>query len=166
VTALLALLVLATAPLQVAITTSLVRDPLAAPVLPVALIAAWAAARRPEEAWPAILLPAVVLGVASEERVGWFLVALLPAPLLAAFAVRRLRPRVNGLWRRVSAACAAAAGGAVAYALVLALAGGLGGTLYDHAGPLLATGVLSALLAGVATLGFWPLRPRERGLFA
>lgn len=165
-TALLVLLVLVTAPIQIAITTSLVRDPLAAPVLPVALIAAWAATRRPEETWPAILLPAIVLGAASEERVGWFLLALLPGPLVAAVAVRRLRPRVNGLWRRISVAGGAGAAGAIAYGLVLAVAGGLGASLVTHAGPLLATGALSAAVAAVAALAFWPLRPRERDLFA
>ncbi|MCA9857533.1 MAG: hypothetical protein KC458_09675, partial [Dehalococcoidia bacterium] len=85
----LVLLVVLSAPLQAAITTALVRDPLAAPVIPVVLVAAWGAVRRPDETWPAILLPAVVLGVASEERVGWFLLALLPAPLIATLGAKR-----------------------------------------------------------------------------
>src|SRR5688500_12435934 len=54
------------------------------PLLPLAMLAAWAAARGPDEAW-AVLLPApLVLGLASDERVGWFVLALTPTPLLAA----------------------------------------------------------------------------------
>ena len=76
---LLLALTLAAAPVQAAITTALFRDPLAAPVLPVALIAGWAVMRDVRETWPALILPAVVLGVTSEERVGWFLLSMLPA---------------------------------------------------------------------------------------
>ena len=164
-TAILVLLALAAAPLQAAITTALVRDPLAAPVLPVALVTAWAAMRRPEETWPAILLPAVVLGVASEERIGWFLIALLPAPLVAAFAVRRFRPKVTGFWRRALTAGAAAALSALLYASTLAVVGGIGGELPERAGALFATAVVSGTIAILVAVCFWPLRPRQRGLF-
>lgn len=164
-TAILVLLALAAAPLQTAITTALVRDPLAAPVLPVALVAAWAAMRRPEETWPAILLPAVVLGVASEERVGWFLIALLPAPLVATFAVGRFQPKVTGFWRRALTAGASGALGALLYASTLAVVGGIGGELPQRSGALLAAAVVSGAMAVVVAACFWPLRPRERGLF-
>jgi len=165
VTAVLVMLALVSAPLQAAITTALVRDPLAAPVIPVALVAAWAAVRRAEETWPAILLPAVVLGVASEERVGWFLIALLPAPLIASVAVRRFRPKVTGFWRRTVTAGGAAALAAVLYASTLAVVGGIGGELPERAGALLATSVASGLLAVLVAACCWPLRPRSRGLF-
>ncbi len=164
-TAILVLLALAAAPFQAAITTALVRDPLAAPVLPVALVAAWAAMRKPEETWPAILLPAVVLGVASEERIGWFLIALLPAPLVASFAVRRFRPKVTGFWRRVLTAGGAGALAAVLYACTLAVVGGIGGELPERSGALLAAAVVSGAISLVVAACFWPLRPRQRGLF-
>ena len=164
-TVILVLLALAAAPLQAAITTALVRDPLAAPVLPVALVTAWAAMRRPGETWPAILLPAVVLGVASEERVGWFLIALLPAHLVASLAVRRFRPKVTGFWRRALTAGAAAALGALLYACTLAVVGGIGGQLPERSGALLATAIVSGAIAVVVAICFWPLRPRQRGLF-
>lgn len=161
---LLVVLTLLASPVQAAIATSLVRDPLAAPVLPIALVAGWAAMRRAEETWPAILLPAVVLGAASEERVGWFLVALLPAPLIAAVLVRRFK-RATGFWRRTLTAGGAAAAAAVLYACVLALAGGVGGELPERSGALVAAATASALVALVASACCWPLRPRRRGLF-
>lgn len=170
-TLILITLALLLAPVQAAISTALVRDPLAAPVLPVALVAAWAVIRRgedrrSEEVWPAIVLPAVVLGVASEERVGWFLLALLPAPALAAVGTRQIRPRVAGLLRRVGIAAGIAALGAMAYAVVLATAAGLFRELPSSAPSLLATGLGSALLASLTVVAFWPLRSRPRGLFS
>lgn len=164
-TAILVLLALAAAPLQAAITTALVRDPLAAPVLPVALVTAWAAMRRPEETWPAILLPAFVLGVASEERVGWFLLALLPAPLVASFAVRRFRPKVTGFWRRALTAGGSGALGALLYACTLAAVGGLAAELPARSGALFAASIVSGAIAIVVAACFWPLRPRQQGLF-
>ncbi|MCK9487473.1 MAG: hypothetical protein M0R73_12370 [Dehalococcoidia bacterium] len=172
-TLLLLLLLLLVAPVQAAIATALVRDPLAAPVLPVALIAAWAVTRGGTgdhegcpEIWPAILLPAVVLGAASEERMGWFLLALLPAPALAAVGAARIRPRVTGFGRRLGIATGVAALGAMSYAVVLAVAAGLATDLPASSPSLLATGLGSAGLAAVAMLAFWPLRRRERSLFA
>jgi len=165
VSAILVLLAIAAAPLQAAITTALVRDPLAAPVIPVALVAAWAAMRRPEETWPAILLPAVILGVASEERVGWFLIALLPAPLVASVAVRRFRLNVTGFWRRVLTAGGAAALGATLYACTLAVVGGIGSELPARSGALMTTAIVSGLMATMVAALFWPLRRRQRGLF-
>lgn len=163
--AILVVLVLLSAPVQAAITTALFRDPLAAPVLPVALIAGWAVMRNAEETWPALFLPAILLGAASEERMGWFLIALLPAPALAAAGVARIRPRVTGITRRLVIAGSVAALAALAYATVLSAAGGVLGHLGASAGGLLVAAAGSALLAMLAALAFWPLRPRERGLF-
>lgn len=164
-TAILVLLALAAAPLQAAITTSLVRDPLAAPVIPIVLVAAWAAMRRADETWPAILLPAVILGVASEERIGWFLLALLPGPLVAAIAVRQFKRNTTGFWRRLFTAGGAAGLAAVLYACTLAVAGGIGGELGERADALFATALVSGVLAVLVAACFWPLRPRQRGLF-
>ncbi|MFA7250314.1 MAG: hypothetical protein WC273_11870, partial [Dehalococcoidia bacterium] len=66
-------------------------EPLAGPVLPVALLAGWAAVRRPREVWPVPLAAAAVLGVVSEGRVGIFALALLPG--LALVTLVRLRER-------------------------------------------------------------------------
>jgi len=162
---LLLALTLAAAPVQAAITTALFRDPLAAPVLPVALIAAWAVMRDVRETWPALILPAVVLGVASEERVGWFLLAMLPAPAIAVVATRAIRPRVTGVWRRLLIAAGVAAGAAVLYATLLSVGGGVTDQLGGSASAIVGSAMLSAALAVVAAVAFWPLRPRERGLF-
>ncbi len=164
-TAVLVVLAMLSAPLQAAITTALVRDPLAAPVIPVALVAAWGAVRRPDETWVAILLPAVVLGVASEERVGWFLLALLPAPAIATLVARQSDRNVVAFWQRVARAGAAAGVGAASYAIVLALAGGLAGELPARSGAIVAAAALSGLLAVLVALCLWPFRPRQRGLF-
>lgn len=162
--AVLILVAFLSAPAQAAITTALVRDPLAAPVIPVALVVGWAAMRRADETWPAILLPALVLGVASEERVGWFLLALLPAPAVATLAVHGFK-RVTGFWRRAGTAGAAAALAAALYATTLAVAGGIGGELPERAGALATTAVASGILAVLVAVCCWPFRPRQRGLF-
>lgn len=163
--AILVLLVLLSAPVQAAITTALFRDPLSAPVLPAALIAGWAVTRNAEETWPAIVLPAILLGAASEERAGWFLLALLPAPMLAAVGVSRIRPRVTGVTRRLVIAASVAALAGLGYVLILSVAGGVTADLGRSAAGLLVAAGGSAVLAVLAALAFWPLRPRERGLF-
>lgn len=164
-TGLLIGLVLLLMPVQVVLSTVLFREPLAAPVLPAILVGAWAAVRRPEETWPAILLPAIVLGAMSEQRVGWFLLALLPAPLIASIAVRRFRPRVTGFTRRALVGSAAAAGGAIAYGLVLLISASMAGEIGASLGALLGSAILTGTIALVATCCLWPLRPRQRGLF-
>lgn len=164
-TGLLIALTLLVAPLQVVLSTVLFREPLAAPVLPAVLVAAWATARRPEETWPAIVLPAIVLGAMSEERMGWFLIALLPAPLIASIAMRRFRPRVTGFKRRAATASCVAAAGAASYGCLLLLGAGMTGELAGAMSTLVASALMSGLLALVATVALWPLRPRQQGLF-
>ncbi len=162
---LLVALTLAAATMQAAITTALFRDPLAAPVLPLVVIAAWAVMRDARETWPALILPAVVLGAASEERVGWFLLAMLPGPVIAVVATRMIRPRVTGVSRRLVIAAGMAAGAAVLYATLLSVGGGVTDQLGGSASAIAGSAMLSAALAVGAALAFWPLRPRERGLF-
>ena len=65
----------------------------------------------------------------------------------------------------MSLAAGAASLAAMAYAVVLAVAAGLARDLPASAPSLLATGLGSSLLATVAVVAFWPLRPRARGLF-
>ncbi|MDA0815610.1 MAG: hypothetical protein O2924_03460 [Chloroflexi bacterium] len=164
-TGVLAALVLLIMPLQIVLSTVMFREPLAAPVLPATLIAAWAVIRRPEETWPAIVLPAIVLGALSEEHVGWFLIALLPAPLIASIAVRRFRPRITGFNRRALTGASAAGAGACLYGLLLLIRADMASDLPRVASALTASAVLSGLLALIAAACLWPLRPRTHGLF-
>lgn len=147
-------------------------DRLGSPVLPVALIAAWAVMRDPREVWPALLVAGVLLGVVSEARVGSYVLALLPAVaagmVLAAAGDRRDRAAASGP-RRLAAASVSGAVGAVAYVAVLALSGGTWAALPREAG------AIGAILLGAAWTGtmaiaiaaaLWPLRQRGAGLFA
>lgn len=133
---------------------SAVDRPEALPILPIALVAAWAVVRDPME--PALALPPVawVLGVASEEPVGWLLVALAPTLLLGT-AVRAL-----GRSRAIAATVLAGASSAVAYLAILAA-----GPLPDLLPNALATAGWTAAAALVAALALFPFHPRERGLF-
>lgn len=127
----------------------------AIPLLPIALVAAWAVVRDPVE--PALALPPVawVLGVASEQPIGWLLLALVPALVLGA-AVRAL-----GRSHAIAATVLAATLSALAYVAILAP-----GRLPDLLPSALATTGWTAAAALVAALALFPFRPRERGLFA
>ena len=139
-------------------------QPLAAPVLPLAVVAGWASVRGPGEAAAAAIAAALALGAASEERAGWFLLAMLPAAALAAPA-SALPPRARPLL-----APAAAALGAVAWQVLLHLPDGAAEALAGG-GALLRGAFWSAcaaLLLAAACQAFrwatWP-RPAVRGLF-
>lgn len=136
-----------------------------APVLPVALVAGWVAHRHAHarsaatEAWPGVLAAALVLGALSGGAAGWFLVALLPTPLLASAAVEVLRRRA------LLAAALASAAGAACYVVIVALTSGHPSNLLLEA-PTLARGLAwSAVLAMLAAVALVPFRPRARGLF-
>jgi hypothetical protein len=130
---------------------------IAAPLLPVAVIAAWATLRGEGDAWPALLVAAFVLGVASQLRVGWFMLALLPTSALCAVVVRQ----AGG---RFAFAPAAAAGGAVAYLAVLSLAAARPATVLQPWEVLLAA-AWTALAAALIALVLQPFHPRPRRLF-
>ncbi len=127
------------------------------PLLPVALLAAWAGVRHVGETWPMLLLMPLVLGAASEERAGWFLLALLPTAALS-LAVQRSRPR----WM---AAAPVAALGAWLYLALLTLAAGrvtaVPALLQAH----LIAALWTAVAAAAVTLALHAVRPRGRGLF-
>ncbi|MSQ42464.1 MAG: hypothetical protein EXR65_05450 [Dehalococcoidia bacterium] len=150
---------LAAALLQLGAVPSLFLDPAGAPLLPVALVAAWAAVRDPRETWPAPLVAAVILGAASEQRVGWYLLALLPAA-----AVGLLAPEAAA--RRLALAPLAAAAGAGAYFALLLLAAGQRSALAllpaAYAGALAWTALVALALAAA----LWPWRRGGGGLFA
>ena len=65
-------------------------DPRAAPLIPLAAIAGWSAARGFGEVAPCLLGAALVLGVASEDQAGWFVARHGPG----SRAARRLRRRL------------------------------------------------------------------------
>lgn len=137
-------------------------DPRAAPLIPLAVLAGWSAARGFGEVAPGLLAAALVLGVASEDHAGWFVLAMLPAAALLAGADIVPPPR------RLVLAPAAAALGAGAWTALLYAASGRLDLLSFHddlaIGLVLWTGALTAVCALLA----WPLRPRtpRTGLFA
>lgn len=167
----IALLAACAAVVQIGAAPPAFADRLAAPVLPVALIAAWASMRDPRETWPALVVSAVLLGVVSEARIGGYLLALLPtaaaAVLLAAAREERDRGTTSGA-RRLTEAAVAGAAGAAAYVTLLAIG--------DAPGVLpLEAGAIGAILFGAAWTGtvavaiaaaLWPQRSRSTGLFA
>ncbi len=148
--------------LQLAAVPSLFVDGAAAPRLPVALISAWAAARDGNETWPVLLVVPLALGVVSEERVGWFMLALLPSAALASLT--RQTAGTSGVRRFVRAPLAAAAG-AVLYLSLLTLAAGRPATLAETADSYAFAALWTAAAAALLAAALWPLRPRPRGLF-
>lgn len=143
----------------------------AAPLLPVAIIAAWAAARHARELWPALLLCAVLLGVTSEGRTGAYLLALL-APTVLALTVQPLldeRRRTVTWLQRLGGSALIGGGGALLYVLVLAVGDGrprlaLTALTAPHA---LVGGMLwTAGAAGALAVALWPIRARPGGLFS
>lgn len=165
-TAAVVLLTAALALVQAGAAPALFADPLAAPVLPAILLVAWAAQRGPEECWPALIAPAVILGVLSDERAGWFLVALLPAPLLGLIVMRRARRTGAGALRRALWSAGAAGLAALLYGGILTLAAGVARDLPASTAEAMAGVLLSAMLGAGLAFAAWPLRRRERGLFA
>ncbi|MEE8336611.1 MAG: hypothetical protein V3R95_00985 [Dehalococcoidia bacterium] len=156
--AVLAMLALAASLLQLGAIPAFFLDGIAAPLLPVALIAAWAMLRGDGDAWPALLVAAVVLGVASQMRVGWFLLALLPTAAFSAAVVRRVATR------RLAFVPATAAAGALAYLAVLALAAGSPAAVMVPREMFLAV-AWTAAAAAIAGIALWLFHPRPHGLF-
>lgn len=156
----LAVLALAAALLQLGAVPTLAFDVAAAPLLPVALLAAWGTVRDPAEVWPALLVAAIALGVASEQRAGWYLLALLPTGAIL------LAPGARTSMARLTRAPLAAAAGAWAYLVVLLVVGG-DGTAIPALGVDLALGAMwTGALAALLACALWPLRAQARGLFA
>ncbi|MGE3856597.1 MAG: hypothetical protein AB7G21_06550 [Dehalococcoidia bacterium] len=162
----LLLLAMGAAVLQVGAVPAAFHQPLAAPVLPVALLAGWAAIRRPREAWPVPLGAAIVLGAVSEGRVGLYLLALLPALAIATFVRLRERRGEGTASRRLALAAVGGAAGTLCYVLSIAAAAGTARTLSPALPALLGgmawTGMLAALLAAA----LWRVRSDRGGLFA
>lgn len=150
---------------QVALVPAVASNGWAAPVLPCAVVAAWAVSRRPEAATLVALTSALVLGAISVERAGWFLVALLPAVGLAML-LDALAPAARNLPARVARAAAGAAAGTLGYLATLALAGGHLGALIAASSDAAGAAAMTALVATVLVVVLSPLRPRAPGPYA
>lgn len=157
----LLLVALAASLVQVGVVPAFVFTSAAAPLLPVALLAAWGAVRGTDDLWLALLAVAGILGVLSEERVGWYLLALLPTAVLLLVAQQPGEPKFH----RIAHAPITAALGAWAYLALLFLASGRLEALPDTGIEALTAAGTTALLATVFALALWPLRGRPRGLF-
>jgi len=158
-----AALALAASVLQLGVVPSLFLRPEGAPLIPVALFAGWVTVRGPSEVWAALLVAPAALGAASEERVGWFLLALLPTALVAITLPRGRHP--SG-WTSVALAAGTAVIGAALYTLTLAVAS----TRIDLSTAGLEASSTAVLLTGLLAAGLaallLPLRRRSRGLFS
>jgi len=161
---LIALVTVATL-LQLAVVPLIFPQPESAPMLPVALLAAWGGSRNVDQVWPAIIPAALLPGILSTERAGWYLLALIPVVLLSS-AISGT-PAINEPhWlRRVPMVAAVAALGTLGYVLVMAVVGGQLVSLSSAPAALVSGAIGSALLASLWTLVLSPRRPRQ-GLFA
>ncbi len=160
-------LALLAATVQVAVLPVLAASPLAVPLLPVALLAAWCVMRRPTETWPVLLVTPMLLGPLSEEQFGWFLVALLPAAAVGTLLSPIDAPGPPpGLGHQLALVALVAAVGAAGHAAILATAGGVPGNLVHDAGAIAGSLAWTVIFAFAMALVLAPLRPRPRGLFA
>jgi hypothetical protein len=128
----------------------------AAPLLPIAVLAAWSATRGVSAAWPAVPVIAITLGIASEQRVAWFLLALLPTVLIA-WAVAASDRRGTRLWRPLHATAVAAAGGAAYLCILLVTAGDLR-MLPGATSAVIAASAGTGVIAAFCAVALWPLR--------
>lgn len=157
---LLAAVVLAATLIGIAIVPPLLPS-ISTALLPLTVLAAWGVVRRADEVITAIPAVAVPLGISSEERVGWYLLACVPFALaLVALST------IEGRTQRFAAASVAAATGSAAFVLVMLAVGGHAAAIVTEAPSLLASALLAALLAPACTLLLWPWRTRRPGLFA
>ncbi len=157
------MLAFAVAVLQLAAVPSLFLEAERAPLLPVALLAAWSAVQGPLRALAVLVAAAIVLGVASEERVGWFMLALLPTAAMATALPRGERAAARRLLVRTTAAAAV---GVLAYAATLSVAAGRVPLSSGRFDDLAAATLLTMFIAALTALAMLPFRPRARGLFS
>jgi hypothetical protein len=153
--AFLALLAAGASLIQVGAMPALFLDPAAAPLLPVALLAGWGVMRSPDEVWPGLLIVPLPLGLISEERLGWFILALLPT---AALLLRKPPPEGIQTLGRVPLVAAL---GAAGYLVVLWVAAGEVHALTNPVAVVAAPAVMTALLATVLAALLWPVRTRR-----
>ncbi|MEX2445886.1 MAG: hypothetical protein WD734_00990 [Dehalococcoidia bacterium] len=158
------LLATVAAVVQVGVLPAAVGHPLAAPVLPAALIAGWGAARPPREVWPAPVIAAVVLGSVSELRVAAVLLALLPAACLAV-AFRTPRRQGSRLLRPLLLALGGGAAGAICYVALLAVTTGEAWVLAAEVSAIAGAALWTAVIAMTLAALVWPFGRPRTGLF-
>lgn len=153
--------------LQVSVLSEIATHPFGVPLLPVALVAGWAAMRSADALWPVLLVTPLVQGVLAAERVGWLLIALLPAVILGAVLTQPWSTqRPAGPGRRIAIAALIASSGTVLHAAIRSLASGTPALLFESSGAVLTSVAWTVFLAVAFAVSLWPLRPRTRGLFA
>ncbi len=145
---------------QVAVVPSVLPGAEAVPLLPLAILAAWGALRPASEVCLALPVVAVVLGVSSQERVGWYLLACAPLA-----AVLLLAPEREAWPRRLARAPIAAGLGACTYAALLLVAAGRVQALPGEALAIGGAALVTALIAALCVALLLPLRARSVGLF-
>ena len=150
---------------QVTLLPLLVLDSWSAPLLPIALLAAWSVNRSQDQVWLALIPAALLPGILSTERVGWFLLALLPVALLGTALVQTRAEGERGLlWRLPATACVAAAG-TLAYLLLLATVA-RDWELLPRAAPAIIGATAGTSLLAVLLTPILQRRRRKQGLFA
>jgi hypothetical protein len=146
---------------QLAVVPAVLPGAAAVPLLPLAILAAWSAVRPASEVCIALPAVAIVLGVSSQERVGWYLLACVP---LAAALL--LAPEREAWPRRLARVPIAAGVGACAYAALLLVAAGRVRALPSEALAIGGAGLATALIAALCVAVLLPLRLRSAaGLF-
>lgn len=145
---------------QVAVVPSVLPAAEALPLLPLAILAAWGAVRPASEVCIALPAVAIVLGVSSQERVGWYLLAC--APLAATLL---LAPEREAWPRRLARAPIAAGLGACAYGALLLVASGRVQALPGEAFAIGGAALVTALIAALCVAVLVPLRARSVGLY-
>lgn len=150
--------------IQITVLPQLFFDAWTTPFLPAALVATWSATRKPIETWGITLISALILGVMSSERAGWFLLALLPISFIAV-SLDELTARNQNLTTRIGRAGATALTGTLSYVLILTIVAGKG-SLLVAVGPQIAMACLGTMaLTTVGVLALNPFRKRPVGLF-
>jgi hypothetical protein len=150
--------------LQVGALPVLFPDPWSVPLLPVALVAAWSVNRSCDEVWIALLPAAVLPGIVSTQRSGWFLMALLPVALIGEVVTQTIAGEQRGLRWRLPATASVAGLGTLSYLLLLAIVGrdlhSLSEAIPTIVGATLETSAIAVVLTPL-------LQPRRRrhGLF-
>lgn len=129
------------------------------PLLPIALMLAWAALRDVDETWPIPLMVSLTLGVASQERVGWFMIAFLPTAALALAMGHR------AYQFRLSLAPVSAGVAAILYLKILTITSGHRSSFTTSVSSDLTVALWTAVVAAILVGVLYPIRNREWSLF-
>ncbi len=154
---LLSVLAIAVALLQVSALAGLGSQATAVPLLPIALFAAWGATRGLDDLWVALPMGAVPLGLASDGRIGWFVIALLPT-----LALLMIFPAGSSFGRRIGMVTITSIAGASAFTVLMLLSQGTWPAMTESTA---GAALMTAGLAVGTTCLLWPVRSRLLGLY-